>query len=225
MVELQYFGHSFFKLKNKSGSILIDPLFNETKTKLKKNKKIPVKKDTLKNVSLILLTSEMEEHFDKAAVEKIAIDNNAIVVANDFILTDLNIPRCQKASVNPNKELFLKGYKIKAMTAHHPQCFCPTGYLIDDGGTKIYHAGVTSLIDSFSSIKADVVLLPMNGKSMDVVDVVRATKIMKPKTVIPMQYDMFDFGNLDPKELDRRIKDSVLKTETVILTPGKKIKV
>ena len=225
MVELQYFGHSFFKLKNKSGSILIDPIFDDSKTKFKKNKKIPIKKSMLKDISLILLTSEMEEHFDKDSVEKIAIENNATVVANDFILTDLNIPRSQKASVTPNVDLFLKGYKITAMTAHCPQCFCPTGYLIEMDGKKVYHAGVTGLLESFSGVKADVVLLPMNGKSMDVVDVVRATKIMKPKTVIPMQYDVFDFGNLDPKELERRIKDSVLKTETKILGMGKKFKV
>jgi L-ascorbate metabolism protein UlaG (beta-lactamase superfamily) len=225
MVELQYFGHSFFRIKDKKETILIDPIFNSTKTDMGKIKKIPAKKQMFKDVSLILLTNEMKEHFDKEAVESIVEKTNAIVVAHDFLLTDLNIPRSLKAPIGQGSEIFLKGFKISAKTAHCPQCFCPTGYLIENNGKKIYHAGVTNLLDSFSRIKPDVALLPMSNRSMDVVDVVRAAKLMKPKTLIPMQHDIFDFGKLDPKELDRRIQESVLDTKTVILAPGRKVKV
>jgi L-ascorbate metabolism protein UlaG (beta-lactamase superfamily) len=225
MVELQYFGHSFFKLKDKNGTILIDPIFDTTKTSTAKIKKIITKKDDFKDVSLILITNEMQEHFDKEAVEQIVKNTNAIVVAHDSLLTDLNVPRSLKTPIGQGSEIFLKGFKISAKTSHCPQCFCPTGYLIESNGKKVYHAGVTNLLDSFSRIRSDVVILPMNNRSMDVVDVVRAAKLMKPTTLIPMQYDIFDFGKFDPKELDRRIKESVLNTKTVILTPGKKIKV
>lgn len=224
MVELQYFGHSFFKLKDKNGTILIDPIFSETKTNSKKIGKLPAKKTDFKDVSLILLTSEMEDHFDKEAVLEIALKNNAVVVANDFILTGLNLPRTQKASVMPSSEIFLKGFKIKTMTSHCPQCFCPTGFVIDFGKTKLYHAGTTALLESFSEINADIALLPMSNKTMDVVDVVRAAKIIKPKTLIPMQHETFDYGFNEASDLKRRIEESVLKTETIVLKPGKKMK-
>lgn len=224
MVELQYFGHSFFKLKGKSGTILIDPIFDTSKTNFEKLKKIPAKKDHFDDISLILLTNEMVEHFDKQAVEEIANKNNAIVVAHDSILNDLKISRNLKTSVLQSNEIFLKGFKIKPVTAHCPQSFCPTGFLIDCEGKKIYHAGVTMLLESFSNIDADVAILPLSSKSMDVVDLVRAAKIIKPKTLIPMQYDIFEKAKHDPNDLKKRISESVLNTETLVLTPGKKFK-
>lgn len=225
MVELQYFGHSFFKLKDKNGVIVIDPIFDSSKFSTKKLRKIPIDKNELNKISLILLTSEMEEHFDKDAVEEISKRNNAVVVAHDSLLTQLNLPRTLKASISQGSEIFLKGFKICAKTAHFPQSFCPTGFLIESNGTKVYHAGTTHLLESFSGIRADVAILPMNLRSMDVVDVVRAAKVIKPKKLIPMQYDTFDFGKFDSKDLVRRIQESVLNTETILLSPGKKITV
>jgi L-ascorbate metabolism protein UlaG (beta-lactamase superfamily) len=224
MAELQYFGHSFFKLKDGSETILIDPVFNTTKTVATKQQKIPVKKEDLKNISMILITNELDEHCDKAAIESIAKRENALVLAHDYILQDLELSRNQKISVSPNSELFLKGFKIKTAIAHNPKSFCPTGYIIEKGGKSLYHAGTTRLIDSFSGIKADTVILPVSPHTMDVVDVVRAAKIMKPKTLIPMQHDIFEIQKQDVKDLDKRIKESVLNTKTVLLTPGRKIR-
>ncbi len=225
MVELQYLGHSFFSIKDHGEIILVDPVFNSTKSSAKKLNSIPAKQKDMKKISLILLTNEMEEHFDKKAVQKIASENGAIVVAHDYILRDLDLSRDLKKPIMPNMEIFLKGFKITTTTAHCPQSFCPTGYLIEASGKTIYHAGVTKLLDSFSNIDADVALLPMSNISMDVIDVVRAAKIIKPKTIIPMQYDIYGSGTFDPKELNKRIKESVLNSETVILKPGKKFKV
>ena len=60
---------------------------------------------------------------------------------------------------------------------------------------------------------------------MDVVDAVRAAKILKSKMIVPMQYDIFEQKKFDPVDLKKRIADSVLKTDTVILNPGQKFKI
>ena len=225
MVELQYFGHSFFKISGKNNIMLIDPIFDSTKSNCEKFKKIPIKKNDLERIDLILLTNDLAEHFDKEAVEEIANKNNATVVAHDSILNELKIPRNLKTSIIQSNEIFLNGFKIKPTIAHCPQCFCPTGFVIDCDGKKIYHAGVTMLLETFSSIKTDVAILPLSNRSMDVVDVVRAAKIMKPKTLIPMQYDIFENLKNDPIDLKKRISESVLNTQTIILAPGKKVKI
>jgi len=213
MVELQYFGNSFFKIKNKKESILIDPI---SLSKLKKS--------DIADASLILLTNETEGHFDKNLIESVVSKGKVKVVAHDSILKQLNLPRSQKVSIGVDSEVFLNNFKIKTTTAHYPQSFYPMGFLIDCDGKKIYHAGITSLIDTFSKIKPDVALLPMNNKSMDVVDVVRAAKMMKPKKLVPMHCDLKDFRN-SPVDLKKRIEESVLNTETILLAPGKKMKV
>jgi L-ascorbate metabolism protein UlaG (beta-lactamase superfamily) len=213
MVELQYFGNSFFKIKNKKDSILIDPISGGK-----------LKKSDVDDASLILLTNETEEHFDKTLIERVVSKGKVKVVAHDSILKQLDLSRSQKVSIGIDSEVFLNNFKIKTTTAHYPQSFYPLGFLIDCGGKKIYHAGITSLLDTFSKIDADVALLPMNSKSMDVVDVVRAAKMMKPKKLVPMHCELKDLRN-SPTDLKKRIEESVLNTETILLTPGKKMKV
>lgn len=205
--------------------VLIDPIFKNSKTCVPKVKGTLLTQNKIKDPSLILITNEMQEHFDKKAVEEIALKNNATVVAPDIVLNDLTLPRNLKYSIDGNKEFVLKGVKIEVQTAHYPKSFFPAGYLLTMGKKKIFHAGATKLIDSLGDVVADVALLPMNKQSMDIVDVVRAAKMMKPKKLIPMQHDTLVLQSDDPKDLEKRIKDSVLKTETIILKPGKKMRV
>ena len=226
MVELQYFGHSFFRVGDKGFNIIFDPVFDTTKTESKLQESIPIKSKQMKDISLILLGNETPEHFDSAAVEEIAVRNGATVVGHEIVLNKLNLPRNQKLAICSNSELFVKGVKIKSIIAHFPRSFYPMGYLVEIGGKKIYHAGVTSLLDTFAEIKADVALLPIGGKAaMDVIDAVRATKVMKPVHVIPMQYNTFELSKADPKDFKARIEKSLLKTKPVILSPGQTMRI
>ena len=224
MVELKYHGHSFVSLHDRGDTVLIDPLFESSKVFLKKKTKIKVHKADFKKVSLILLTNETAEHFDRDAVEELALKNNAVVVAHEIVLQKLNLPRNLKAPILSNSEATLRGVKIKTKTAHFPKSFYPLGYLLECNGKKIYHAGVTTLLDDFNQIKADVALLPISSKSMDVVDAVRATKLMKPGMVVPMQYDVFEDKKIDIPDFKRRIEKSVLKTKPILLSMGQTLK-
>jgi len=224
MVDLAYYGHSFFKIGNSGADILIDPVFDSTKTNFKKKMKIKAKISDFKGVSLVLVTNETPEHFDASAVESIAKLNNAVVVAHEVALQKLNLPRNLKSPILSNSEVNLRGVKIKSKTAHYPKSFYPLAYLIDCNGKKIYHAGVTSLLDNFNEVKANIALLPISSRSMDVVDAVRATKLIKPDMVIPMQYDVFEEKKIDIPDFKRRIEKSVLKTKPVLLGMGETIK-
>lgn len=221
MAELQYFGHSFFKISDGDSTILIDPVFETSKSEGKKKAKFKVKQNDFKKVSLILITNETNEHFDPKAVEELALKHNALVVAHEIALQKLNLPRNLKSPIVSNADISLRGVKIKAKTAHYPKSFYPLGYLLEmAGGKKIYHAGVTSLLDDFNQVKTNVALLPISSRSMDVVDAVRATKLMKPDFVVPMQYDVFEEKKIDVPDFKRRIEKSVLKTKPVLMDMG-----
>jgi L-ascorbate metabolism protein UlaG (beta-lactamase superfamily) len=224
MVELKYHGHSFFSINEPSGTILIDPVFDSSKVNLKKKTKFRVKPSDFKKVSMILITNETPEHFDKTAVEELALKHNALVVAHEIVLQKMNLPRNLKAPILSNADTTLRGVKIKTKTAHFPKSFYPLGYLLDCGGKKIYHAGVTTLLDDFNQIKANVALLPISSKSMDVVDAVRATKLMKPDLVVPMQYDVFEDKKIDIPDFKRRIEKSVLKTKPILMEMGETLR-
>lgn len=225
MVDIQYFGHSFFKLSDSNSCVLIDPVFDSSKTDFKKKMKFKVKPNDFKKVSLILITNETAEHFDPIAVEQIAKKNNSLVVAHEIALQKLDLPRNLKAPIVSNADSTLRGIKIKAKTAHYPKSFYPLGFLLEMGGKKIYHAGVTSLLDDFNQIKTNVALLPISSRSMDVVDAVRATKLMKPDMVVPMQHDVFEEKKIDIPDFKRRIEKSVLKTKPVLMGMGETLKI
>jgi L-ascorbate metabolism protein UlaG (beta-lactamase superfamily) len=224
MVELQYFGHSFFKIADNCSTILVDPVFESTKTDGKKKVKFRVKPSDFKKVSMILITNETNEHFDPKAVEELSLKHNALVVAHEIALQKLNIPRNLKSPIVSNADIFLRGVKIKAKTAHYPKSFYPLGFLLELSGKKIYHAGVTSLLDDFNQVKTNIALLPISSRSMDVVDAVRATKLMKPDFVVPMQYDVFEEKKIDVPDFKRRIEKSVLKTKPLLMGMGETVK-
>jgi len=83
----------------------------------------------------------------------------------------------------------------------------------------------SALMDSFSSIKPDIAMLPIGGTlTMDLIDAVRATKTMKPDYVIPMHYNTFEEIKADPAEFKEQIEKSVLKTKPLIMKPGQALK-
>ena len=229
MVELQYVWHSFFKISSKGKTVLVDPLleFNAPTKEFDPLLKPMLKQSDLKKVSMILVTHEHSDHFDKELVEHIAQATGACVVAHPHILQELE-GTISKAFLHPiaiGEKVSLRGIEVEGIPCHHPQSFYPQGFLINMDGTKIYHAGDTDLINDMSRVQADIALIPIGGhETMDCVDAVRAIKTMKPKVAIPMHYNTFECIKQDPQEFKQKIDKSILDTEVVILNPGKKFK-
>lgn len=228
MVELQYFGHSFFKVGFPKRNILVDP-FVESSNKSDDFKRLvecaATKKD-LSDIAVILVTHEHFDHFDKPTIESIVARENCCVVAHDHILQELSIPSRFKFPIKMNQEITLRNLVIKAMPAHHPNAFYPLGFLLGCENQSVFHAGDTDLIDDFSEIRADIALFPIGGTfTMDCVDAVRAVKTMKPKYVVPMHFNTFKMIQQDPNEFKQKIEKSVLKTKALVLKPGQKVKI
>ena len=225
-MDIQYFGHSFFKIGFPQRNVLIDPYISSKQTNgLKRIVNCPITSKDLRDIALILISHEHFDHFDKEAVEDIVTRENCCVIAHDHILQDLDIGRRFKFPIKMNQCTTLRNIEITGLPAHHPNAFYPLGFLLNFKGQSVFHAGDTDLLNSFSDIKADIALLPIGGTyTMDCVDAVRAVKTMKPKYVVPMHYDTFEEIEQDPKEFKQRIEKSVLKTKPLILKPGQKVK-
>lgn len=228
-MKLTFLGHSTFLISFPDRTVLIDPYFSNSQNKEVSMKRLipcSMKLNDLKDITLILITHKHFDHFNKKEIEKIASRFNAIVVAHSDVLQDLKLPNALKHAISSEDEFILRGVKIKVLPAHHPQDFYPVGYLLEFNKQKVYHAGDTSLLETFSSLqkeKIDVAILPIGGTyTMDIVDAVRATKVIKPKYVIPMHYNTFKEITVDVREFEDKIKDSILNTKTVIMKPGDK---
>ncbi len=223
MVSVQFFGHSFFKISFPNQNILIDPFISD-KYEDKAFKRLvacKAKASDLKNISLILVSHDHFDHFDKGFIENIAKRDNSCVVAAEPLLQQLDLSTRFLHPIKQHQTVSLRGIDITAIPAHHPQAFYPLGFMISCGGKSIFHSGDTSLIDEFSRIKPDLALLPIGGTyTMDCVDAIRAVKTMKPKYAIPMHYNTFKMIEQDPFEFKQKIDKSILKTKPVILKPG-----
>ncbi|HIH21099.1 MAG: MBL fold metallo-hydrolase [Candidatus Diapherotrites archaeon] len=227
MVELRFFRHSFFQLSANGKNILIDPFLDckAPSPEMKALVKSPVQEKDFKDVSLILVSHEHYDHFDKKFIESIASKQDSLVAAHDSVLNELNLPKRQLVSIATDSSVNVRNASIKAFPAHHPHSFYPLSFLIELNGVRIFHAGDTDLMEEHEKIKADVAILPIGGAStMDLVDAVKAVKCMKPKVAIPMSYNTFSHIQADPLEFKARIEKSNLKTKPVILQPGESFK-
>jgi L-ascorbate metabolism protein UlaG (beta-lactamase superfamily) len=223
VTDIHYLGHSFFRLGFKDATVLIDPYINTISpdAQFRRLEKCPVKEKNLPKTDLILITQENFDHFDKKAVETIAMRDNATVIATQNILNELTLTENQKIAVGSGDTKRVKGLEVQVLDAHFPTSFYPVSYLVSDDKTSIYHAGASQDFSEHHKFKADVLLLPIGGTiSMDVVDAVKVTKTVKPKFAIPMHYNTFGFIQVDPREFSHRIIKSILKTEPIILKPG-----
>ncbi|MBU2100859.1 metal-dependent hydrolase [Candidatus Micrarchaeota archaeon] len=227
VVEITFFGHSFFKIDFNGTKLLFDPFMNNTCQDSAFNRILPctAKKCDLEKIDLILISHEHFDHFDKKAIESIVKQNNSLVVAHDSILNKLSLERRFLHPLNLDQKINLRDVTIECVTAHHPESFYPVGFIVSSKGKSVYFSGDTSLIDSFSEINVDVALLPIGGTyTMDCVDCVKATKLIKPKYVIPMHYNTFEMIKCDVNELKRKIEKSVLTTKPILLNPGETFK-
>ena len=98
------------------------------------------------------------------------------------------------------------------------------GYVVDIGGTTIYHAGDTCLFGDMKLIAErtppDVALLPIGGHyTMDRHDAATAAGLIGAPTVIPMHYNTFPAIEADAEAFKADVE---LKTSStvVILQPG-----
>lgn len=226
MTEIKFFGHSFFQITHEK-SVLVDPFISSCSKHLKRLIPCSAKNSEFRNISHILISHEHPDHFDKTFVEEIASKNDSLVIAHDFLLNELSLPKRQLVPIMTEKPVTARNVTVKAVSAHHPRAFYPLSFLIEVNGSKIFHAGDTDLLEEHERVKADVALLPIGGpcnlmdlSTMDVIDAVKATKCIKPKYVVPMHYNTFECIKADPLEFKRRIEKSNLKTKAVIMQPG-----
>ncbi len=109
-------------------------------------------------------------------------------------------------------------------STHSSDVGSPTGFIIRFPGFTVYHPGDTgvfkdmSLFGELYDIK--LALLPIGSHfTMGIDEAVMATKLIKPKYVIPMHYNTFPIIEADPYEFKKKVEGET-STEVIVLKPG-----
>ena len=226
-VELTWLGHATWQLKTQSHTLLVDPFLDD-------NPAAPVKS---KDVAADFLLCS-HGHFDHVAdAAKIASRTGGMVISNYEI--------CQwfaKQGVKSTLGMNLGGSaslpfgRVKLTLAFHSSELPdgsyggnPGGFLISlTGGPKIYFAGDTALFGDMQLIGGagiDVAVLPIGDLfTMGPEDSVLATKLLRPKHVIPSHYNTWPPISQDPQVWAKMIRSGTTAAP-IVLKPGETFRI
>ncbi len=222
MATVTFHGHACFEITNGDSRILIDPF-------LTGNPLADVGPDSFENLDAILLSHGHGDHLGDTV--QIAKRTGALVVAQYELAGYLN--SCGVSNTHPmhigGGHDFPFGH-VKMVVAFHGGMVegeggerfttFPCGYVINTGGTRIYHAGDTALTLEMKLLegRVDVMLVPIGDNfTMGIEDAARAVEFVKPRVVIPMHFNTFEIVNQDPQEFVKAVGTG---STVNLLTPG-----
>lgn len=186
-VTIRWLGHASFQIKSDEKVVYLD-LYRSKELR----KRVP---DDLEPASVVLVTHAHNDHCFPEAINEVRTDDTIVVAPKD----------CGEKldyafeSLKPGEESSFHDIEVKAVHAYnvkrfrspgnpyHPKGF-GVGYLVKLEGKTIYFAGDTDVIPEMNEMgPVDVALLPCGDTyTMDNEDAAEATKMIKPKVVIPM---------------------------------------
>ena len=150
---------------------------------------------TFPKANIILITHEHKDHFDREAIHQIRTPATSIYV-NQAVYGHFKNGLVMR---NGDKVQYADDICIEAVPAYNTtegrEQFHPkgrdNGYVLTLDGLRIYIAGDTEDIPEMANLKdIDIAFLPCNQPyTMTVDQVVKAAKIIKPKTLFPYHYN------------------------------------
>jgi len=220
--KLTWYGHAAFGMDIDGVQVLLDPFFTDNP--------VAAGKAAEMTADFIIVSHGHGDHVgDTVAIAK---RTGATVISNFEICNWLSGQGV--ANVHPQHIgggfTYPFGY-LKLTIAHHgsalPDGSCggnPAGMLITtNAGKKVYFACDTGL---FASMKMygdeglDLAALPIGDNfTMGPDDALKAVKLLRPKTVIPVHYDTWELIAQDPHAWAARV-EAETQSRAVVLKPG-----
>lgn len=210
-LQLTWLGHSAFQVISPNGKVvLFDPWLE--------NPKAPARAKDMSRVDLILISHGHSDHLGNSV--EIAKRTNAKVLCIFEVYVYLQSCGVTTAQgMNKGGSVTVDGMRVTMVDAKHSSDIDVDGKMIPGGeaagfvvefenGTRLYHAGDTSLFMDLKligqSYKPHVALLPIGDLyTMNPRDAAKACVWLNPKQIIPMHYGTFPALTGTPAELKK----------------------
>ena len=202
-MEIQFLGHATLYIKTSTHNILVDPFISG-------NPKASSINIQDLNPHVILLTHAHQDHI--LDVEKIAKDNDALIVSNFEIVSHFQNKGLNGHPMNHGGKWTFDFGELKYVNAIHTSSFPdgsyggqPGGFVLSADSKIIYIAGDTALTYDMKLIanefRLDLAILPIGDNfTMGVDDAIIASDFVECKKVLGYHFDTFGFIEIDRNE-------------------------
>ena len=226
---LWYLGQEGFVIGREGKYIAVDPYLSDYVDKncseLVKWKRLynpPIKAEALDFLCAVLCTHSHYDHADPWTLTKIAAANEKtvfIVPAPEVdAIASYGIDKDRIIPAYADSKIELDGFTVTPVPSAHEVFhtddegnYKELGYIIDDGCTRIFHAGDMCMYDGLVErlFKIDVSILPINGRdyfrnsndiigNFDSVEAVTLAKAIKTDVLIPVHHDLYEVNKVSP---------------------------
>ncbi|MFX1482877.1 MAG: metal-dependent hydrolase [Promethearchaeota archaeon] len=218
-MKINYLGHASFKIEEDEKIVYIDPWLSGPTS--------PITVDDVDKADIVLVT---HDHTDHGFVEgrDICKKTGAIFVALNELAIKAGDQGVEKIhTLNIGGSVSIGGVVVTLVQAFHSSGVgAPTGFIVRFPSNSFYHAGDTGVFSSmklFTELYApiDVAFLPIGSLyTMDIHQAALATKLLKPRNVIPMHYNTFPVIEANPEKFKALVSEWSPDTNVIIIKPG-----
>lgn len=210
-MKISWHGHSCIRIETLSNHTLIfDPFISGNPTTDLDPKSL--------SVDYIVLTHAHNDHIGDTAL--IAKNTRATIIANPEIADFFEDQGFKTHGIGTGGQFRFDFGTLKFTHAIHGSTYnyqgqqlalgVACGVVLDDGVTKVYHAGDTGLFSDMSLIgPVNVALLPIGDNyTMGIADAITAAQLVNAELVIPIHYSTFPLIQQNPYEFINRLPNN-----------------
>ena len=251
---LWYIGQVGFVIGSKGRYIAVDPYLSDyvdrncsQSVEWKRLYEPPIDASELDFLEAVLCTHSHYDHSDPWTLPKIASANKGTkFIVPAPIAEEIKGYGIDGENIIPayaDKPICLKGFTVTPIPSAHEVLhtddngdYYELGYIIDDGGSRIFHAGdmcmYEGLIDRLKEI--DVAVLPINGRdyfrnandiigNFDSAEAVTLAKMIGAKLLIPVHHDLYEVNRVNPAYFVDTLMKLNAKQRYHIFVPGERL--
>ena len=214
VVYLWWLGQSGFLIAWRRRYLLIDPYLSDSLTRkyagtdrehVRMTRPV-VAPRRLAFVDVVCSTHGHTDHLDAETLKPIVAGGATLVcpAANRRLAAE-RVGRAPDVCMSDGDTATVAGFDLELVPAAHPELSPEyAGYVVDCGGTRIYHSGDSvvypGMVDRLRTRRTTLALLPINGAhgNMGGAEAARLAHAIGAELVVPCHYDMFEFNTASP---------------------------
>jgi len=231
-IRFWWLGQAGFAVEAFGTRILIDPYLSDSLAEKYRGRLFPhtrlhpapIEASTLVGISAVLHSHGHTDHLDGDTIRALAAANAALHVAPRAVKSvalERGIPADHLLGVTAGDRVQLSDQiSVEALPSAHETLeqdeagdYRSLGYVIDLGGTRIYHSGdcvpYEGLAESLRAADVHVALLPINGRdeyrssngvpgNFTIAEAVELTRAAGIPSLVGHHFGLFDFNTIDP---------------------------